>query len=50
MFPLGTRARVTAGGMSPRGLGSRVPRRLLARAEECDARAPGLFPRNEKRV
>ena len=41
------RARDGGGHVPPR---SRVPRRLLARAEECDARAPGLFPRNEKRV
>ena len=41
------RTRDGGGHVPPR---SRGPRGLLARAEECDARAPGLFPRNEKRV
>lgn len=47
MFPLGTRERVPAGGMPPRGLGDRRDGALLARTEEC-ARA-GLVPPDGKR-
>ena len=47
MFPLGTRARVPAGGMPPRGLGDRRDGALLARTEER-ARA-GLVPPPRKK-
>jgi hypothetical protein len=48
MFPLGTRERVPAGGMPPRGLGDRRDGALLARTEEC-ARAGSWEPIVDRR-